>query len=66
MSSPHRAPCWPAVPPLGAQALSGVPHLLGREGPPEGIDDGNYSQGKQLPAKQEEGPKERAGCSGTW
>lgn len=38
---------------------------LGKEAPPEDIDDGKCSQGKQLPAKQEEGPKEGAGCSGT-
>lgn len=66
VASPHSAPCWPGVPPLGAQALSGVSSLPGREGPPEDIDDGNCSQEKQLTAKQEEGPKEGAGCCGTW
>ena len=38
--------------------------LPGKEAPPEDIDDGKCSQGKQLPAKQEEGPKEGAAFSG--
>lgn len=60
---PHSAPCQPGVPESPTPLWSLL--LLGRDAPPEDVDDGKCSQGKQLPAQQDEGPKEGAEFSGT-
>ena len=61
------------VPPVGLEYpcpwkpnLSLRSPLPGRESPLEDTDGAKCSEGKQLPAKQDEGPRGGAECSGFW